>query len=88
MGRGSGRQTSAATATRRAARSACVAFLVTASVSGTLVALGLPFYIFAALACAGALRRTFAVPASIRGGPSAVRSVPEVPASTSRDAPP
>jgi hypothetical protein len=35
---------------RRAAKSACVAWLISASVSGALVDLGLPFYAFAALA--------------------------------------
>ncbi len=36
----------------QAARTACAGLLVTASISGALVDLGLPFYIFAALACA------------------------------------
>jgi hypothetical protein len=35
---------------RRAAKSACIAWLISASVSGALVDLGLPFYAFAALA--------------------------------------
>jgi hypothetical protein len=35
---------------RRAARSACIAWLISASVSGALVDLGLPFFAFAALA--------------------------------------
>ncbi len=35
-----------------AARSACIGILIAATVSGALVDLGLPFYVFAALACA------------------------------------
>jgi hypothetical protein len=44
---------------RAAARAACFALLVAACVSGTLVDLGLPFFIFAALACAEPVRRPF-----------------------------
>lgn len=36
----------------RAARSACIAWLIAASVSGALIDLGLPFFVFSALACA------------------------------------
>ena len=39
-------------AVRRAARTACLGLLLGATVSGALVDLGLPFFIFAALACA------------------------------------
>jgi O-Antigen ligase len=38
-------------ATQRAARAACVAWLIAASVSGGFIDLGLPFFAFAALAC-------------------------------------
>jgi hypothetical protein len=37
---------------RAAARTACAGLLIAATVSGALVDLGLPFYVFAALACA------------------------------------
>ena len=37
---------------KAAARMACIGFVIAASVSGALVDLGLPFYVFAALACA------------------------------------
>jgi hypothetical protein len=39
---------------RKAAKSACFAWLITATVSGALVDLGLAFFAFAALASAGA----------------------------------
>ncbi|MDX6710284.1 MAG: hypothetical protein QOH96_1300 [Blastocatellia bacterium] len=39
-------------ATRLAAKSACMAWLVTASISGSLTDLGMPFFAFAAIACA------------------------------------
>jgi hypothetical protein len=39
-------------ATRLAAKSACMAWLVTASISGALTDLGMPFFAFAAIACA------------------------------------
>jgi hypothetical protein len=37
---------------RQAAKAVCVAWLITATTSGALIDLGLPFYAFAALACA------------------------------------
>jgi hypothetical protein len=40
---------------RQAARTACVAWIIGASISGALVDLGLPFFIFAALACSRAV---------------------------------
>ena len=39
-------------ATQRAGRSACLAWLIAASASGSFIDLGLPFFAFAALACA------------------------------------
>ena len=44
---------------RRAARAACLASLISATISGALTDLGLPFFAFAAIACAG--RRNIAV---------------------------
>lgn len=38
--------------TQTAARTACIWLLISASISGTLIDLGLPFFVFAALACA------------------------------------
>jgi hypothetical protein len=43
---------------RSAARIACAGILIAATVSGALVDLGLPFYVFAGLACAAGDRRT------------------------------
>jgi hypothetical protein len=43
----------AVSATQRAGRSACLAWLIAASASGSFVDLGLPFFAFAALACVG-----------------------------------
>jgi hypothetical protein len=42
-------------ATQTAARSACLAWLIGATASGGFIDLGLPFFAFAALGCAGAL---------------------------------
>jgi hypothetical protein len=51
-------------AIQRAARSACLAWLIAASVSGSFIDLGLPFFAFAALACAGLFEaRTRSLPA-------------------------
>jgi hypothetical protein len=36
---------------RQAAKSTCIAWLITASTSGGLIDLGLPFFVFAAMAC-------------------------------------
>jgi len=44
---------------RRASKSACLAWLVTATVSGALVDLGLTFFAFAALACSEPVRAKF-----------------------------
>jgi len=44
---------------RQAAKSACFALLIVATVSGALVDLGLPFFIFAALACSRPVEATF-----------------------------
>jgi hypothetical protein len=41
---------------RRAAKSVCIAWLITAAVSGALTDLGLPFFVFAALCSARPLR--------------------------------
>jgi hypothetical protein len=45
----------AVVATQRAARSACLAWLIAASASASFIDLGLPFFAFAALACAQVL---------------------------------
>ena len=44
---------------RRASKSACLAWLITATVSGALVDLGLTFFAFAALACSEPVRAKF-----------------------------
>jgi len=49
----------------QAARCACIAWLITASISGALVDLGLPFFAFAALACS-ASRSPYLSPAVTR----------------------
>jgi hypothetical protein len=52
----SGEHTAINIAYRRAAKSVCVAWLITATVSGALTDLGLPFFVFAALSSARPLR--------------------------------
>ncbi|MBN9006602.1 MAG: hypothetical protein J0H40_14465 [Rhizobiales bacterium] len=51
---------------RRAARAACLASLISATISGALTDLGLPFFAFAAIACAG--RRAVSVQQAPAGG--------------------
>jgi hypothetical protein len=46
---------------QQAARSACVASLIAATISGALIDLGLPFFVFAALACAAARPTDYAI---------------------------
>jgi hypothetical protein len=56
-------------AIRAAARGACFGLLIAATVSGALIDLGLPFFIFAALACAAggyALPRQIPAPARLQ----------------------
>lgn len=62
---------------RSAARTACAALLIGATVSGALVDLGLPFYVFAALSCAvpGTVRPTVSR-AGRDGAASVGRSLP------------
>jgi hypothetical protein len=51
-------------ATQKAARSACLAWLIAATASGSFIDLGLPFFAFAALACVDPVkRRTRTLPA-------------------------
>jgi hypothetical protein len=54
----------AVSAIQRAGRSACLAWLIAASASGSFIDLGLPFFAFAALACVGFVEaRTRSLPA-------------------------
>ena len=59
---------------RAAARMACVGLLLGATASGALVDLGLPFYIFAAVACATPDRRRAQEPVSAPTSMVAVQS--------------
>jgi hypothetical protein len=52
-GKNAGARDSQEGAYRLAARSACTAWLITATISGSLTDLGLPFFAFAAIACSG-----------------------------------
>jgi hypothetical protein len=60
LGPGPAKQTRVSVALQRAARSACLALLITASLTGALVDLGLQFFALAALACAQPDRKAFA----------------------------
>jgi hypothetical protein len=46
---------------QQAARSACIASLIAATISGALIDLGLPFFVFAALACAESIPTDYAI---------------------------
>jgi hypothetical protein len=58
----------AASANRQAAKSACLAWLITATISGALTDLGLTFFFFAAIACSKPVRVSEPAP-SFAGGP-------------------
>lgn len=67
-------QTGYAAEVRAAARMACIGLLLAATVSGALVDLGLPFYVFAAVACATPDRRGAQNPVSLQTSLVAVQS--------------
>lgn len=79
VGPGPAKQLRLSVALQRAARSACVALLIAASLTGALVDLGLQFFAFAALACAkpdlkAVAQRWLGAPAGVLGHSRSVLS--------------